>query len=275
MSWLFSQALAEEFLAEPCSAGARSALSSPHPSPQAFSCADRTTARSRRSRSGMTCAPLTVDHGAALLTWFLAASRARTSASPARAPASTANAPDCGPTWRASWARYDRATSTWRTAQPSLFGDSGESSPIWPRSGMTAGGLCWELPTLVLHTSGTGSGSYVPAGMTPMPGPRWATPTARDWRSGKASAATHARNSRPLSEQVGGLLNPMWVEWLMGWPAGWTDSRPWATDRSRCAPPRRGDCSPTDSRGTAVLPIAPAHTTQQPNGLCIESTSHD
>jgi len=53
----------------------------------------------------------------------------------------------------------------------------------------------------------------------------WATPTTRDHRSGKASAATHARNSRPLSEQVGNLLNPTWVEWLMGWPIDWTDPR--------------------------------------------------
>lgn len=52
---------------------------------------------------------------------------------------------------------------------------------------------------------------------------RWATPTTRDWRSGKASEATHARNAHPLSEQAGGLLNPTWVEWLMGWPIDWTD----------------------------------------------------
>ena len=25
---------------------------------------------------------------------------------------------------------------------------------------------------------------------------------------------------------VGGTLNPMWVEWLMGWPVGWTDCEP-------------------------------------------------
>lgn len=50
----------------------------------------------------------------------------------------------------------------------------------------------------------------------------WATPTARDWKSGKASAATHAKNSRPLSEQTGGSLNPDWVEILMGYDRGWT-----------------------------------------------------
>ena len=54
----------------------------------------------------------------------------------------------------------------------------------------------------------------------------FATPTSRDWRSGKASQKTMERNSRPLSEQIGGQLNPTWVEWLMGWPIGWTGLRP-------------------------------------------------
>ena len=31
----------------------------------------------------------------------------------------------------------------------------------------------------------------------------------------------------------GGKLNPDWVEWLMGWPIGWTASRPLATDKFR------------------------------------------
>lgn len=57
----------------------------------------------------------------------------------------------------------------------------------------------------------------------------YATPMARDWRSGKVSEETMARNSRPLSEQVGGSLNPTWVEWLMGWPLGWTDLKPLET----------------------------------------------
>ncbi len=28
-------------------------------------------------------------------------------------------------------------------------------------------------------------------------------------------------------------LNPNWVEWLMGWPIGWTALKPLATDRFR------------------------------------------
>ena len=58
----------------------------------------------------------------------------------------------------------------------------------------------------------------------------WPTPTKRDWKSGCASEATHDRNARPLSEvvhkQSPGSLNPDWVEWLMGWPLGWTSLEP-------------------------------------------------
>jgi hypothetical protein len=53
---------------------------------------------------------------------------------------------------------------------------------------------------------------------------RWPTPKARDYRG--ASPAGQLRNSPDLPEQVGGQLNPMWVEWLMGFPAGWTDLEP-------------------------------------------------
>jgi hypothetical protein len=62
-------------------------------------------------------------------------------------------------------------------------------------------------------------------------GRAWATPIARDWRSGSVSAETLEKNSRPLSEQVGGQLSPTWVEWLMGWPLGWTDCAPLETGR--------------------------------------------
>lgn len=70
----------------------------------------------------------------------------------------------------------------------------------------------------------------------------FATPTARDWRSGKASQATMERNSRPLSEQVGGLLNPDWVEWLMGWPIGFSALEPLVTDRFQQWRRSHGDC---------------------------------
>ena len=41
---------------------------------------------------------------------------------------------------------------------------------------------------------------------------------------------------------IGGRLNPMWVEWLMGWPLGWTDLKPLVTDKFHCVPQKHGDC---------------------------------
>jgi hypothetical protein len=32
---------------------------------------------------------------------------------------------------------------------------------------------------------------------------------------------------------VGGQLNPDWVEWLMGWPVGWTSLEPLSAERFR------------------------------------------
>ena len=65
---------------------------------------------------------------------------------------------------------------------------------------------------------------------------KWATPQSRDWKEQRLSAAIAMQNEkigaskslpRQLSsehpELIGGQLNPTWVEWLMGWPLGWTD----------------------------------------------------
>ena len=275
MSWLFSQALVEAYSADTCSDGAQSAPSSGNPTPQAFLSPDKMTAFSRPSRFGMTFKPLTDGLGAAVLMWCQEVSRARTSASQAKEPALTEPAAECGDTWRGSLARFDPATSSWRTAQPSLLEDLGESSVIWPRSGMTAGGRCWELPTLEHRTSGTGSGLWLGtptatmsvrsepfrrgAAPTPAEFVKWPTPTTmrgitkeateKEWnRKGSADlrmavhlwptpkASENDRNTPTLAAQIGGSLNPTWVEWLMGWPLGWTDLKPLATGKSPFAP---------------------------------------
>lgn len=87
MSWLFSPALVAEYLAASCSDGEQCAPLNGSPMQPAYCWPDKTTARLRLSRYGMTCKPLTEDLGAAVLTWFLAGSPARTSAPPAREPA--------------------------------------------------------------------------------------------------------------------------------------------------------------------------------------------
>lgn len=55
------------------------------------------------------------------------------------------------------------------------------------------------------------------------------TPTTRDWRSG-TGAQPRAGHARPLTDVIGGQLSPDWVEWLMGWPIGWSSLEPLAPD---------------------------------------------
>ncbi|MEN6441365.1 MAG: hypothetical protein ABFD97_22585 [Syntrophobacter sp.] len=44
------------------------------------------------------------------------------------------------------------------------------------------------------------------------------TPAARDYRSPNKNGNMQDQ----LPNVIGGSLNPDWVEWLMGWPIGWT-----------------------------------------------------
>jgi len=49
----------------------------------------------------------------------------------------------------------------------------------------------------------------------------WGTPTTRDWKD--VGDLSNVPENGLLGRQVGGSLNPTWVEWLMGFPLGWTD----------------------------------------------------
>lgn len=258
MSWLFSRALVEEFSAGTCSDGARSALLSGSPMPQAFLPSDKTTDFSRLSRFGMTFAPLTDSLGADVLTWFLAGFHARTLALQEKGQDLTGSGQDCGEKWRGWLAKYDQDSSTWRTPQRSFIEDLDESSAILPSSGMTRGGLCWELPTLEPLTSGTGYGLWptpvaddtasrskpYAQGGTPLSlaVKLWPTPTTPsgncvgrldEWGGSRSRAVMRTLVS---AEEIGGPLNPPWVEWLMGWPLGWTDLKPLETVKSLYAP---------------------------------------
>jgi hypothetical protein len=221
------------------------------------------TGFSRLSRFGMTFKPLTADRGEELLTLYLEGFPVRTSVSQAVAQDLTENDQGCGDTWRGWLAKYDPITSSWKTAQCSFIEDLNESSVTLPRSGITRDGLLWELPTLERHTNETGSGSW-PTPQASDNRPRatanstarriklgkqvsleaavkfWPTPTAHNAKEG-GFPSEHNRNTPTLSAQAGGSLNPTWVEWLMGWPLGWTDLKPLATDKSHCVQPPPGE----------------------------------
>lgn len=52
---------------------------------------------------------------------------------------------------------------------------------------------------------------------------QWAPPQSRDFRTGQAARWVNPARSRNLNDQAGGKLSVIFVEWLMGFPEGWTD----------------------------------------------------
>lgn len=73
----------------------------------------------------------------------------------------------------------------------------------------------------------------------------WPTPTSRDWRTGDRPQSRRARNNYhtpQLNDMAtpGGHLNPTWVEWLMGFPLGWTACDVSATPSYRKSRKRSG-----------------------------------
>ena len=240
MSWLFSQALVEEYSAGTSLAGEPFAQLNAMPTPRGFWHRDKMIECSQLSRYGPTCRLLTASYGEELLTSFRAAFRAKTSAQQERAQESKAQDQDSGQKCFGLFAMFDPDSSSWKTPQCSLFEDSEKSSVTWPRWGMMQNGACWERTTWEPLTGEKGSGY-------------WPTPCAV-MSKGSSPASLTRKNGRDRSNdrldhavmaQDGGQLNPDWTEWLMGWPIGWTASEPLAMDKFRQWQQQHSDfCSP-------------------------------
>ena len=252
MSWLFSRALVEAYSAASCSAGEPCAQLNVMPTPHSFLRNDKTMDASMLSQSGLTFAVLTDDRGAELLTLYLAGFPARTSAPPDVVQASPASDLDSGPKWHELSVRYDPATHSWKTHQCLFQEDLPESSVTLPKWGMMRDGVLSERTTSALPTSGTESGLWPTPTTQDNPQIKgkdkrgttlggavrmWPTPTAMTNTGGAAlckwggSGARAQLRKMVTPQELNGALNPTWVEWLMGWPLGWTDLSALATDK--------------------------------------------
>jgi hypothetical protein len=97
------------------------------------------------------------------------------------------------------------------------------------QNGLTQAVMKWPTPTVcgnynrkgLSETSGDGLATAVS---------KWPTPTAHNAKETDAPSE-HSRNTPTFAAQAGGILNPTWVEWLMGWPLGWTDLKPLEMDK--------------------------------------------
>ena len=138
-------------------------------------------------------------------------SHAPTSQSPGKAQELKGKNPASGERWPVSFAKWDRVSSSWRTAQCSLTGGLEEYSETWPRSGSMRNGMCFQRVNAVRHTHGRGC-SF------------WPTPRASDGDGQGCLGRMNAKNLRDaVREHFGkGPLNPEFQEWLMGFPRGYT-----------------------------------------------------
>jgi hypothetical protein len=209
MSWLFSQALEAAYSADNCSTGAPFAQLNVMLTPQQFWRNDKMMDCSRPFPFGLTYQLLTDEHGAALLTWYLAAFLAKTSAQRDAAQASTEHAAVCGEKWQELSVKYDRDSCMWKTAQCLWDEDLPESSVTLPRWGMTRSGALYQHKTAERPINATEFG-YAPPTQT------WATPTTMDKLPPKSAEALHREatiarpgRSRPanLRDQVSNTMN--------------------------------------------------------------------
>jgi hypothetical protein len=161
-------------------------------------------------------------------------------------------------------------SGTWPRAGMTRSGIASRLVPLAPLTGGTASGSLptpdasvanlgegpetWYARREKLKDKGyNGNGAGVPLSIAAQVGPRyrtWPTPTARDHKdTGENTNYAHLEKKSRLAgvvvmegrrqsdavavPRVLGQLNPTWVEWLMGYPLGWTVSAAWETRSSR------------------------------------------
>lgn len=106
----------------------------------------------------------------------------------------------------------------------------GVGKTVGTKRGTTLGGFAhmWPTPQAADHKNMDTAGQKMLSSEVKL----WPTPRASEWK-GTGPLGSKSHNHRlekgyldaTVQErgQVSGSLNPAWVEWLMGYPEGWTD----------------------------------------------------
>lgn len=139
--------------------------------------------------------------------------------------------------------KFNPEESSWRMS-PDCYGYmeklSSQTLPLW---GLIVNGELYQLEMPMLNTSGN-DGGVLPGNQAEE---SWPTPTSGDSKSScsRNTSTSKANRGMSLTDAVmgdggggrnglgrqGTLLNPDFVEWLMGWPIGWTSLEPLPKDR--------------------------------------------
>jgi hypothetical protein len=225
-------------------------------------CGGKRTKASPSSPSGTTSTPSTESHGMALSMSFLLASPAslfplqekekEPKTNETNGPLPQESLAKYDPD-TSSWRTYHPLFNTWEEFSPETWPEwgtikNGELFPLekpepdinekdggwWPtptantrpnegnvrllRKQVLDGNLSEEEATQMLN----GKSPFSAQGTVK----KWPTPTARDYKDGVfcGNVPTNKLLGREVWEgpENKGRLNPDWVEWLMGWPIGWT-----------------------------------------------------
>jgi hypothetical protein len=228
MSWLYSQALVEEYLGASCLDGEQSALSNGSHTQQAYCAPDKMTAFLKVSQSGMTFKPLTESLGEKLLTSYLAGFHAKISLPQEKAQELMESGQECGNKWQELFAKYSQNMFMWKTPQCLLGEDSEQFLGTWPRWGSMRNGECFQQPKLGQGIEGKGSGL-------------WPTPTTPSG-GGNCGGSGAYKNALKNGTHIPHSINPNLYEWLMGWPQGWTDLKPLEMGKCLFAQQKHGTC---------------------------------
>ena len=161
-----------------------------------------------------------------------------------------------GPSSEKPFASYNRTTQSWKMSEDISVSDSKKFSKTLPTSGTMRNGKLFQQALLVRHTNGKGSSLWpTPRASSAMgediskiqerlkngkpykskleeavalwPTPRAAMGETRNhnvWlRPADKPQNLENRIAQRDPKSIGGKVNPTWVEWLMGFPLGWTD----------------------------------------------------
>ncbi len=111
---------------------------------------------------------------------------------------------------------------------------------------LLGGGAMWPTPSVCGNYNRKGASKNSGNGLATAV-LFWPTPTRREYFPPRMPETMKKKNRNPMTNSLGdavqhiegkdykqtGQLNPAWVEWLMGYPIGWTELKDWATPSSR------------------------------------------
>ena len=124
------------------------------------------------------------------------------------------------------YAELSQDTASWKMYRDSFRGSTGtlkKFSKTYPRAGMMQNGKLYQHQNWEHRINEIDSGS----------GQLFPTPTANEDACGKPTGKMQKMlgNHPEVRGSGGGVLNPAWVEWLMGVPIGFSDLKPLEMDK--------------------------------------------